>query len=86
MFQKSSLTLCVLQNPLHQDRVFCDALGDKQDALWDSSAASQKVAISDLNKILKLFVLLELFKEAHGFFVMAAEFSIDLLHFTCIFF
>lgn len=39
-----------------------------------------------LNKILKLFVLLELFKEAHGFFVMAAEFSIDLLHFTCIFF
>lgn len=39
-----------------------------------------------LNKVLKLFVLLELLKEAHGFFVMAAEFSIDLLHFTCIFF
>lgn len=39
-----------------------------------------------LNKVLKLFVLLELLKEAHGFFVMAAEFSVDLLHFTCIFF
>lgn len=39
-----------------------------------------------LNKILKLFILLEFFKEANGFFVMATEFSIYFFHFICIFF
>lgn len=46
--QKLRLTLCVLQNPFHQDRIFCDALGDQQDALWNSSASSQEITISKL--------------------------------------
>ena len=48
--QKSSLTLCVLQYPFHQDRVFCDALSDQQNAFWNSSASSQKITISELKK------------------------------------
>lgn len=54
--QKSSLTLCVLQDPLHQHRVLCDALGDKQDALWDPSAAGQQVAVSDLEKYRHFYI------------------------------
>lgn len=84
--QKSSLTLCVLQYPFHQDWVFCDALSDQQNTFWNSSASSQKITISELNKILKLFILLEFFKEANSFFVMATEFSVYFLHFICIFF
>lgn len=46
--QKSSLTLCVLQYPFHQDRVFRNALSDQQNAFWNSSASSQKITISEL--------------------------------------
>lgn len=50
-----SLTLCVLQYPFHQDRVFCDALSDQQNAFWNSSASSQKVTISELKIYMHIY-------------------------------
>lgn len=58
--QKSSLTLCVLQYPLYQDWVFCDALSDQQNTFWNSSASSQKITISELKKYRYTFLYIQI--------------------------